>query len=119
MRIIANENVPGDAVDALRARCHDVVWVRTEMSGSADAVVLARAQSEGRVVVTFDKDFGELAFRSRLAATCGVVLFRIAMPSSTAVAAAVVGALESRDDWVGHFAVVEDDRVRIRALPAL
>jgi hypothetical protein len=38
---------------------------------------LERAQREGRVVMTFDKDFGELAFRHGLAASVGVVLFRI------------------------------------------
>ncbi len=66
MRILANENFPGEAIAALRARGHDVAWVRTDAPGSSDVQVLERAQREHRIVVTFDKDFGELAFRSRL-----------------------------------------------------
>jgi predicted nuclease of predicted toxin-antitoxin system len=58
MRFIANENFPGEAVAELRAVGHDVVWVRTEAPGSPDDDVLARAQQEGRILLTFDKDFG-------------------------------------------------------------
>ena len=61
MRILANENFPGTAVRALQGRGHDVAWVRFDAAGSSDIEVLARAQAEGRILVTFDKDFGELA----------------------------------------------------------
>ncbi|MFB0537595.1 MAG: DUF5615 family PIN-like protein [Anaerolineae bacterium] len=117
MRILADENFPGDAVAALRERGHDVAWVRADAPGSSDIQVLARAQAKGRILVTFDKDFGELAFRSKLPASSGVVLFRISAPSSAHVARVAVAALESRTDWVGHFAVVEDDRIRMTPLP--
>ena len=118
MRILANENFPGDAVMTLRQRGHDVVWVRTDAPGSRDIEILARAQREDRIVVTFDKDFGELAFRSGLPASSGIVLFCISAPSSAYVARAAVAALESRTDWAGHFAVVEDHRIRMTPLPA-
>jgi predicted nuclease of predicted toxin-antitoxin system len=117
MRILANENFPNDAVAALQARGHDVSWIRTDAPGSSDPQVLARAQAEDRILVTFDKDFGELAFRSGLPASSGVVLFRISMPSSSYIARVAVAALESRTDWAGHFAVVEDDRIRMTPLP--
>jgi predicted nuclease of predicted toxin-antitoxin system len=68
MRILADENIPGDAVAALRECGHDVAWVRADAPGSSDIVVIARAQAENRILVTFDKDFGELAFRSKLSA---------------------------------------------------
>jgi hypothetical protein len=79
--------------------------------------VLERAQRENRIVVTFDKDFGELAFRLRLLALSGVIFFRISAPSSQYVAQAAVTAIASRTDWAGHFAVVEDYRIRITPLP--
>ena len=116
MRILANENFPGEAVAGLRNRGHDIVWVRTECPGISDQDVLARAQAEGRLLVTFDKDFGELAFRYGLPSTCGIVLFRIAAPSPSRVKRVAVMALESRDDWQGHFSVVEDARVRMTPL---
>ena len=63
MRLLANENFPRIAVEALRARGHDVAWVRTDIPGASDQDVIHRAVAENRVLVTFDKDFGELAFR--------------------------------------------------------
>jgi predicted nuclease of predicted toxin-antitoxin system len=118
MRVLANENFPGAAVDALRARGHDVVWIRSEAPGMADERVLARAVAEERVLITFDKDFGELAFRAGLPAACGVILFRIPMASPAEVARRAVMVLDSRTDWAGHFTVVLEDRLRMTLLPS-
>lgn len=81
MRLLANENFPGDAVVALIAAGHDVVWVRLDAPGFSDSEVLCWAMREDRVLLAFDKDFGELAWLARRPATCGVVLFRMPMPS--------------------------------------
>ncbi len=118
MRLLANENFPAEAVQALRSRGHDVAWVRTDAPGSSDRQVLDRAVAEARLLITFDKDFGELAFRAGLPASCGVVLFRIRLTSPGQVAQRAAAALESRADWAGHFAVVLDDRVRMTLLPS-
>ena len=118
MQFLANENFPGDAVAALRGRGHDVAWIRVDAPGIADPEVLARAQAEERILLTFDKDFGELAFRAKLPAACGIVLFRISTSSPEHVARVTLAALESRTDWAGHFAVVEDDQIRLTPLPA-
>jgi len=117
MRYMANENFPAAAVEALRNLGHDVFWVRTDAPGSTDTVVLSRAQSEARVVITFDKGFGELAFRWGLPAEAGVVLFRIPPRSAAYVAEVAVRVLESRSDWAGHFTVVEEARLRMTPLP--
>jgi predicted nuclease of predicted toxin-antitoxin system len=102
MRILADENIPAEVVAALRAHGHDVEWMLSEASGSTDDVVLARAQAGARVLITFDKDFGELAFRSRLPAGSGVVLFRVTAASPGRVSEIAVAALASRPDWAGH-----------------
>ena len=117
MRFLANENIPGPVVSRLRELGHDVVWAKEDLRGADDHVVLSRAQVDQRVTVTCDTDFGELAFRSRLPATCGVVLFRIEWTDPVTDNAFVVSALTSHDDWTGLFAVVERDRVRLRRLP--
>ena len=101
----------------LRQRGHDVAWVRAEAPGASDAEVLARAQTESRALITFDKDFGELAYRSGLRASSGIVLFRISMSSPSQVTRVAAAALDSRTDWEGNFAVVEDDRIRMTSLP--
>jgi predicted nuclease of predicted toxin-antitoxin system len=118
MRILANENFPGDAVTALRERGHDVAWVRTDAPGSSDWQVLDLAQVEDRVLITFDKDFGELAFRAKLPSSSRVILFRISVPSAEHAARVATAAVESRTDWAGHFAVVEDARIRMTPLPS-
>jgi predicted nuclease of predicted toxin-antitoxin system len=116
MRILANENFPRDAVDYLREIGHDVAWVRADAPGSSDREVLDRAQSDDRVLLTFDKDFGELAFRSGLPATCGIILLRFTATSSEHVAKTVAEALRDRTDWIGNFSVIEDLRIRMTPL---
>jgi predicted nuclease of predicted toxin-antitoxin system len=117
VRILANENFPRGAVEALRLAGHDVVWIRTESPGITDEQVLARAVAEQRVLLTFDKDFGELAYRVGLPSECGVVLFRIRMNPPDQVAGRVVDLIASRTDWVGHYSVIDDTKIRIRPLP--
>ena len=114
---LANENFPLDAITLLRQRGYDVAWCRTESPGAPDAAVLARAVRERRVLLTFDKDFGELVFHAGHDASCGVVLFRITRPSSGAIALTIAEMLESRTDWPGHFSTVDDKGVRMTPVP--
>lgn len=117
MRIIANENVSATVIEQLRAGGHDVLSVKESMRGQVDQAVLARAQTEQRLVVTHDKDFGELAFRSGLPASCGVILLRLSGDNPDSDNRRAIAALHSRADWVGHFSVITDDRIRMRPLP--
>jgi hypothetical protein len=117
MRFLANENIPGDAVNALRDAGHDVLWVGAKAPGSRDREVLAWAVREDRILLTFDQDFGELAWRAGLPASSGVVLFRLPMPAAADVGPSLAARIVERDDWAGHFTVVEPGRVRMRALP--
>jgi len=116
MRILADENFPGLAVAALRQQGHDVRWVRTEAPGMSDAEVLTWAVSEGRTIVTFDKDFGELVFRVKLTIPSGIILFRM-IGAPTEVVDRVLAAISLREDWSRLFAVVEAERIRIKSLP--
>jgi predicted nuclease of predicted toxin-antitoxin system len=117
MLLLANENFPRVAVEALRNAGHNVLWARTEMPGTRDDEILRRAQTEQRIVLTFDKDFGELAFHFGLPATSGVILFRLANSSPEMTANRAVAELASRNDWAGCFTVIEDHRLRMRPLP--
>jgi len=83
MRLICNENVPDSVVRGLRERGHDVLAVKESLRGAADIQIPARAQADLRLVVTQDKDFGELALRYALPAESGVLLFRLSHPTPT------------------------------------
>jgi hypothetical protein len=113
---LPTKNIPGAAVAALEAAGHDVVWVRFASPGASDDDVLVAAMTEGRILLTFDKDFGELAGRADLPADCGVILLRIPPPRSTPAARRLVMRIGSRTDWNGHFSVIEPGRVRMRRL---
>jgi predicted nuclease of predicted toxin-antitoxin system len=117
MRFIANENISGTVIRGLREQGHDVLSVKEAMRGQSDEAILTRGQAEGRVVVTQDKDFGELAFRRVLPAACGVVLLRLAGVDPDVDNRRALRVLTSSLDWYGHFTVVTDDRVRVRPLP--
>jgi hypothetical protein len=94
-----------------------VLWIHQSYPGLGDDSVLEKALTESRLLITFDKDFGELVFHKGTDASCGIVLFRISMPSPGMAAQKVVRSLESRSDWANQFSVVDDAMVRMRPLP--
>ena len=87
-------------------------------SGSPDEVVLSRALAEGRILLTFDPDFGELAFRRGQAAPPGVIRLRPACDRPTTLVRFTQAVLAPGHTWEGHFAVAEEGRLRIVPLPA-
>lgn len=118
MRFLADENFPRPALEALRKAGFDVAWISEGQSGATDEQVLARSMAEGRTLLTFDKDFGELAFRRGLPAECGIVLFRLVPQAPAEAAAIAVAAIASQANWAGHFSVVTRQRIRMTPLPA-
>ena len=117
-RLLANENIPADVVTALKSDGHDMAWMRDVGPGSPDDRVLALALAEGRIVLTFDKDFGELAFRLGLEATPGVILLRPRLRSPDYLVRFTRAVLAQNHIWAGHFAVAEEGRLRLVPLPA-
>ena len=117
MHFLANENMPGSVIRHLREAGHDVLSAKESMQGAEDTSVLARAQAEARILISQDKDFGELAFRAGLPANCGVVLFRLSGDNPVDDRQRMLDVLESREDWTGMFSVVDEFRVRMRPMP--
>ncbi|WP_020177478.1 DUF5615 family PIN-like protein [Methylopila sp. M107] len=65
MRLLADECLPSDFVDALARKGHDVAYAASDAPGDVDLDVLARSVRERRVLVTADRGFGELVIRER------------------------------------------------------
>ena len=78
MKLLADENVPLRTVMALRRSGEDVLAVAEVSPGAGDEDVLRLGRTQGRVIVTFDRDYGELVFRQRLMppARCSVSALR-------------------------------------------
>ena len=72
MRVLADENFPGPALAALRKAGWDVLSVAEECPGVPDEEVAALCANQQRILLTFDKDFGELVFRRGLPAGSGL-----------------------------------------------
>ena len=114
MRFLADEGVDRLIVAALRDHRHDVRWIAEELEGIKDTVVLGEAVQDARVLITEDKDFGELVYRQRLHHG-GVVLVRVAGVANVEKAAIVAEAIRRRGaDLPGAFTVIQHSTIRIR-----
>ena len=115
MNLLADEGVDRQVVDLLREEGHSVSYVAEMEPGVQDEDVLSQANRENRVLLTADKDFGELVFRQgRLFA--GVVLVRLSGLTPESKAYVVASAFEEHaaDLLPGTFAVIVPGAVRIR-----
>ena len=111
-KYLANENAPVDTVEAARRAGHDITWMSEIAPGTEDDSVLEMSVREQRVLVTFDKDFGELAFRRGKDASCGVILLRPRLRSPEYLARFLVNGLQQDVDWPGHFTVAREGSMR-------
>lgn len=114
MRLLVDENISRGIVDFFRTAGHDVVYIADEERGREDSELLAIAFSENRVVVTDDKDFGELVFHQR-EKSAGVVLLRLhkLTPQDRLKRIAVVWPTIERQPR-GAFVVLNAKSVRVR-----
>lgn len=84
--------------------------------GIPDDVVLERANGISALLITADKDFGELIFKDKRLATDGVILLRLAGFSAERKAEIVSDAFRERAaEFPNHFSVISPGRIRIRS----
>ena len=115
MRFMVDESTGSAVVKQLRDLEHDVVSVAEEMPQAKDADILDRAANEGRIVLTNDKDFGELAFRSGQVHR-GIVLFRLRDESAEHRVHMLRLLLERHLEHLeNHFVVVTENGIRVRS----
>ena len=73
VRWLVNENFPAPSVAVMRASGHDVLSIAESHSGDDDVEILALARKEGRWLMTFDQDYGELLFARHYAPPPAVI----------------------------------------------
>lgn len=117
MKFLADESCPGPVVRALREANYDVVAIAETAAGATDEQVLDCALAEGRMLITEDRDFGNLVY-ARGRRSPGVILLRfpngarLARPATLLEAIIVLGSRLQN-----AFTVVEPGRVRISSTP--
>jgi predicted nuclease of predicted toxin-antitoxin system len=114
MNFLADESVDRQIVDALRRTGQQVWYVAEMVPGIPDETVLDLAGRQNALLITADKDFGELVFRQGLS-TAGVVLVRLAGLSPTRKAEIVAAAIsEHAPELSLAFSVIMPRSIRIR-----
>ena len=116
MRFLADENIHAALVKWLRSAGHDVIYAAESLSGDPDEVLLEIARREERILVTDDKDFGDLVFHRRLTSQ-GILLIRLSSPrieDRLRRLAEIWGAIAPHLE--GRFVVLGDKKVRIRPI---
>lgn len=113
MRFLADESCDFAVVRALRNAGHDVTAISEMRPGLPDDAVIAIAETERRIVLTEDRDFGQLVYAAG-AASHGVILLRFPTQARAGLPGTVLRLVEERHDDVAHrFIVVEPGRIRI------
>jgi len=117
MRFLADENFPVPSIHILRREGHDVVSIIEESPGIADDVILMRAVSESRIILTFDRDYGELIYRLHLI-PASVLYLRYDPIHPQEPAQHILKLLSIPElDITDCFTVADRQRVRQRPLP--
>ena len=116
MKIKLDENIGRRGVEFLKAAGHDVMTVRDQhLEGAADPTLYAVCIQERRVLITLDRDFGEV-LRFPPAPSAGIVILDV---GSRASVAAINGRLQDfltvahEESVEGKLWIVEPGRVRI------
>jgi predicted nuclease of predicted toxin-antitoxin system len=118
MHFVADEGVVRPVVDQLRAEGHKVDYVAEMEPGLDDRTILRRANEASALLITADKDFGELIFRKQQV-TEGVILVRLPGLSLEAKAQTVSHTVEEyASELTGAFTVVGPGTVRVRSFPS-
>jgi predicted nuclease of predicted toxin-antitoxin system len=90
MKLLLDHDVYGSTVHFLAALGHDVVTVaQLNLAQASDEQLIRLAKEQGRILVTRDRDFGELVFISEI--NTGVLYLRMIPPTRTAVHAELEG----------------------------
>jgi len=113
VRLVADENCDFSLVVDLRLAGYDVVSIAERMRGADDETVIELARSERRLLITEDKDFGQLVFATAKQ-NSGVILIRYPASTRSPLTAAVLKLLaDNGENLYSRFAVLEPGRVRV------
>ena len=116
MKLVADENIEVWLVEALRSHGHEIHYIYETNRGAGDETVLEIANQKDSLLLTSDKDFGELVYRLGQASK-GVILLRIFGMEKGEKTDLVIRALEKYgEEMPGTFTAITSKIVRIRKL---
>jgi predicted nuclease of predicted toxin-antitoxin system len=117
MRFVADEGCDFAVVRALRAAGHEVTAILEIAPRAEDTAIIELAVREHRVLLTEDKDFGELVYANAQAAS-GVILIRFPGNARATLPPAITTLVKEKGEQLfGCFVVVQPGRIRIGRSP--
>lgn len=117
MNFLADENFPFTSCKLLQDKGHLLRLAAIELKGNPDISLLKEAVEKEEIILTFDKDFGELIFSSRLTPPPGIILLRIQdfLPEEPALV--ILELLQNQSFiFTGFFTVINRHKTRQRKL---
>ncbi|MDL1969922.1 MAG: DUF5615 family PIN-like protein [Candidatus Desulfofervidaceae bacterium] len=114
MKFVADENIDKMIVDLLREEGYEVIYIPEISPTISDEEVFRLANKEKALLLTADKDFGELVFRQKIV-SYGVILIRLAGLSAKKKAEIVTAAIKHYcHELTCNFTVITQKTIRIR-----
>ena len=114
MTIVADENIDFEIIRQLRLRSQNVISIQEINSGINDINVLDFAFRNNSLLITEDKDFGELAHRLKLPHK-GILLIRLSdIPRSERIELSIKTIIEHHSKLINNFSVLTKSGLRIR-----
>lgn len=118
MEWLADENIPVHAIAFLRAQGEDVASVGEVAPAIPDQDVIALAREQERVLLSFDRDHGDLIFNRGVASPPAVIYLRLYPPNPAALERILAGLIVmGAQSLAGMFTVITSDGIRQRRLP--
>lgn len=116
MKFVADESLDFPVIIALREAGHDVYSIKEQSPRMSDDVILKIANAQKRILITSDKDFGELVFRLKLISS-GIILLRLPEISNHKKAELTLACISQyRNKLKSSFCVIASGKMRIVAI---
>ena len=116
MEFLADECCECGLVEKLRQSGRDVLYVFESKRGATDDDILAPAYDQRRILLTEDKDFGDLVYRLKKPAH-GIILIRINVKNRSIKWSRLKKLLgDYPDRCIGRFVVIDENKFRFRPL---
>ncbi len=113
LKFIIDECVGLQVSNWLKGKNFDVIFVGEIMAGAKDSEVISRARDEKRILITCDKDFGDIVFKEQ-SNHCGIILLRLRMEKAQDKIFALEKLFEKHGDQLSdNFTVVQDSNIKI------
>jgi predicted nuclease of predicted toxin-antitoxin system len=118
MRFLVDECTGPLVADWLRSQSHDVLSIYDEAPGLRDDEVLAKALADARILITNDKDFGEMVYREGKP-HLGVIFLRLQDERAASKVSAIRRLLDTYAERIpGSFVVVTETQIRFAGFPS-